>query len=966
MLALRDSVKGKSFLRTDDFAIGQRWVSHSDPDLGLGVVTEIAGRTVTLGFPAALEERIYAVDQAPLARILFRVGDTVELEEGGQLTVTDIEDRRGVLIYHGQDESGADIAVSELKLSSNLDFSAPQQRLFAGQFDRNGAFRLRVATLMQFERLAASSGQGLLGARISHLPHQLYIAHEVARRHAPRVLLADEVGLGKTIEAGLILHYQLHTGRAKRVLIVVPEPLLHQWLVEMLRRFNLAFSIVDQKRYELDEGPETLEEALLALDDEPAGENPFLDQQLSLCSLEFLMENEEAREHALAAGWDLLCVDEAHHLAWSPDSPSPEYKMVETLSQQTAGVLLLTATPEQLGVASHFARLRLLDPDRYPDLEKFRAQESDYARINELVRQLPEEGKPDEAAQALLREWLGEELDSLLNRPKPSAAIIDALLDRHGTGRVLFRNTRAAVPGFPGRQVTGEPLEAPELYPPEVLQGIAGLTPEQTAADSDWLAEDPRVLWLEKTLTALKPAKVLVICAHATTAMALEEHLQLRAGIRSAAFHEHLTLIERDRAAAYFAETEQGAQALICSEIGSEGRNFQFAHHLVLFDLPSNPDLLEQRIGRLDRIGQTSTVDIRVPYLQGSAQERQFRWLHEGLNAFEQSCAFGGTVLENVRPAWQQVLDGDEAAADELIKKTRDQAEQLSKELEAGRDALIELNSCRPAEAEQLITSLDEMEQPEQLEGYLLQACDILGVDTEEHSEDALILRPSEHYQAGYLAGLDDDAMTLTWNRQKGLEREDLGFVTWEHPLITGLMDSVIASGLGKASLATIEVKGLKPGTLLLEAVFEVHCPAPDELQLSRYLPPSPVRLLLDMSGRDLSAALSHERLNDLCSNIRRKTAQTIVPRIRDEVDDLVRKAQAQAAKSLPALRDSASGRVGSLLQSEIDRLEALKRLNPAVRDSEIAYFREQRAAALGAIERSELRLAAIRVIITA
>lgn len=108
-------------------------------------------------------------------------------------------------------------------------------------------------------------------------------------------------------------------------------------------------------------------------------------------------------------------------------------------------------------------------------------------------------------------------------------------------------------------------------------------------------------------------AKVLVICAKATTALQLEQVLREREGIRAAVFHEGMSIIERDRAAARFAEEDTGAQVLLCSEIGSEGRNFQFASNLVMFDLPFNPDLLEQRIGRLDRIGGRMISDPR-PY----------------------------------------------------------------------------------------------------------------------------------------------------------------------------------------------------------------------------------------------------------------------------------------------------------------------------------------------------------------
>lgn len=117
-------------------------------------------------------------------------------------------------------------------------------------------------------------------------------------------------------------------------------------------------------------------------------------------------------------------------------------------------------------------------------------------------------------------------------------------------------------------------------------------------------------------LTSHRSQKVLVICAKAATALQLEQVLREREGIRAAVFHEGMSIIERDRAAAWFAEEDTGAQVLLCSEIGSEGRNFQFASHMVMFDLPFNPDLLEQRIGRLDRIGQAHDIQIHVPYLE--------------------------------------------------------------------------------------------------------------------------------------------------------------------------------------------------------------------------------------------------------------------------------------------------------------------------------------------------------------
>lgn len=953
-------------METSDFVIGQRWVSHSDTGLGLGIVTEVSGRRVTLGFPAADEERTYAIDNAPLSRIVFQVGEEIETFDGNTYTVRDVDDIGGVLMYHAADADGGLHDISEVKLSGTLNFSAPHQRLFAGQFDRNGAFRLRYATFQHLDRLRGSRAQGLIGARTQHLPHQIYIAHEVARRHAPRVLLADEVGLGKTIEAGLILHYQLHTGRARRVLVVVPDSLIHQWLVEMLRRFNLRFSIIDQARYDaLKEDEDDIDALVNHIFGDEYSENPFESEQLVLCSLDFLTRHPGAREHVLAAPWDLMVVDEAHHLAWEPESPSPEYALVEALAERTRGLLLLTATPEQVGMASHFARLRLLDPARFHDLDAFRQEEAQYEALNAVVRRLLVEEPVRAEDREALRDWLGDELDALEQEADPRRAIVDALLDRHGTGRVLFRNTRAAIQGFPERRARPVPLPCPPLYD-GCRTGLPGLSPEQDLEPEQWLAEDPRVAWLERTLKQLRPAKVVVICAHASTAMALEHYLQLRAGIRSAAFHEHLNLVERDRAAAYFADHEQGAQALICSEIGSEGRNFQFAHHLVLFDLPENPDLLEQRIGRLDRIGQTETIQIHIPYLEGTSQEVQYRWFQDGLGAFEESCAVGVAVMAAVRETWQQALAGDTGALASLIEASAHETRRLKAMLQNGRDALIELNSCRREVADELIATIEEEEAGARVRDYMLQAFDILGVDVEEHGDHSDVLRPGEQYQAGHVEGLPDDGLTVTWSRTEALEREDLAFMSWEHPMVTGVMDSVTSSGLGKAALASLSVKALPPGTLLLEALFTVHCPAPESLQLTRYLPVSPLRLVVDMQGKELSKALPHERLNELCANIRRRTAQAIVPKIRPQVDTLVGHAERLAAPHLEPLKAQALARVEAMFLPEIRRLEALRQVNPAIRESEIDFFRDQLAAAREAIGHASLALEGIRVIVTA
>lgn len=939
-----------------NFIVGQRWLNHADPQLGLGIITAVETRRVNVLFPAIAEERTYSLDNAPLSRVTFRIGDVINVRDELELTVTAIDDVNGVLIYTGVDAAGREHSATELQLSANVQLHSPQQRLSSGQCDSNALFALRLETLEHLRRLQQTPVDGLLGARTNLLPHQVYIAQQVAQRFAPRVLLADEVGLGKTIEAGMIVHQQLLSGRAQRVLLLLPTNLQHQWLVEMLRRFNLRFALFDDERYQ----------ASL----ESGDTNPFESEQLILCAIDWLAYAPEALQHALDASWDLTVVDEAHHLHWSPNngeeqSASTEYKCVEQLAAYSAGLLLLTATPEQAGVDSHFARLRLLDPARFHDLAQFKAETARYPALNSIVQKLLDDPNCAADLAPQLRNYFdGEQIDFAHTS---SAEIIQQLLDRHGTGRVLFRNTRAAVQGFPERRLHAIAMPSPDiyadwrdqLYPETQVSEIA-------AGEKQWLKHDPRVQWLEQLLKAQRPAKILVICARAQTAIALEQYLHLRAGIRSAAFHEGLTLLERDRAAAWFAETDLGAQTLVCSEIGSEGRNFQFAQHLVLFDLPSNPDLLEQRIGRLDRIGQGAYINIHVPYLEGTAQQVLFRWYHEGLDAFQRSCAAGFALYERHADALQQQLHAiDNAPLEALLRDTARDAEAMRIALQEGRDALLELNSCDKTIAGNTIDAIVASEDSALLQAYLERVWDNFGVDHEAHSEHAVVVRPSEQMLVSHFPELSEEGFTATFDRVHALARDDMEFLSWEHPHTRGAMEMIIGGEYGNAAIASISVKGLAPGTLLLEAIYTAHCPAPRRLQLERFLPVTALRFMVDRSGKNLSAVLPHAKLNALCSNVPRNAAPAIISRVRADIAAMQEHSTRLATAQLPALIETARAAMAQSLQAESERLIALRKVNPAIRAEEIDFFHTQLEQGLQTLAHASLQLQALRLIVT-
>jgi ATP-dependent helicase HepA len=946
------------------FHPGQRWVSNTESELGLGVVLEVAHRRVSISFPAAGENRTYAIDNAPLSRVQYEIGQQVQNTDGRSMLISEIEEHNSCFIYLGSDENDAIMVLPELELDSFVQFSKPQDRLFAGQVDRNRSFQLRLETFRHFRQVQQSPVAGLMGGRIELLPHQLYIADKTARRYAPRVLLADEVGLGKTIEAGLVIHQQLLTGRASRVLIAVPDSLVHQWLVEMLRRFNLFFTIIDEER-------------CLALV-ESGTENPFDSAQLVLCSVSFLCEQDERLQQALEAEWDLLVVDEAHHLEWNEQQASPAYLAVEGLAQRARGLLLLTATPEQLGIEGHFARLRLLDPARYYDIEVFREEESGYARVNSLVQQLmADDGLQqfaDKEVQKQLGEYLGAPALAQLVAQSDSAGgdaeeflkqLVRELLDRHGTGRVLFRNTRASVKGFPGRELHQYPVPPPEI--PTAATGHSGLEsslkPELLLGEQ-WLQADPRVSWLVEFLQQRRGEKILVICARAETALELEQFLNLKHGVHSAVFHEGLSLVARDRAAAYFADKEKGAQVLVCSEIGSEGRNFQFSSQLVLFDLPLNPDVLEQRIGRLDRIGQLHDVLIHVPFYRHHAQQVLLRWYHEGIDAFEHTCAIGQALYRKYADKLEFCLlhPDKEAETDELIEQTRHTAQELLLKLRKGRDRLLELNSCDPDRAAQIVEDMHEQDMRRELADYMERVFDQFGIEQEHHTAGSIIIRPGEHMLGHSFPALPEDGLTATFRRDIALAREDFHFLTWEHPMVTGAMDMVMSGDFGNTALCTLKLPLLKAGTVLLEAIFTARCPAPPRLQLQRYLPRTLIRTVVDSKGNDLSKILTERHFNKLGQSVRKHRAQEFIRQARKQIMAMIEHTEQYAGKQGQSLVATANEQMQAMQQSELQRLQALAEVNPNIRQEEIDYLVAETTELEQFLASTNIKLEALRV----
>ncbi|HMA29545.1 MAG TPA: SNF2-related protein [Thermoanaerobaculia bacterium] len=326
-----------------------------NPDLGPGRVEKVDGRRIVVFFPATETRLTLAADDAALRPLPFGAGQKARIEgEEGEVLVAAVE-ASGVRLSDGR-------TVNPVLVWPLAPPDDPVERLAALQSDRAAAFRNRLDGLLLAEVRQAAGLGSFLGGRIALYPHQLDVAERATASDPVRWLLADEVGLGKTIEACLILSRLLRTDRADRALVVAPATLTVQWLGELYRKFHQTFVLLDRKRRED------------VVKEHGRGFNPFEAHRHAIIAIDDLVADPRLSAQAEAAGFELLVVDEAHRLERARGEPgSDAYRAVAPLARAARHVLLLSAAPLEADPHGFFRLIELLRPDAYTSEEQFLA-----------------------------------------------------------------------------------------------------------------------------------------------------------------------------------------------------------------------------------------------------------------------------------------------------------------------------------------------------------------------------------------------------------------------------------------------------------------------------------------------------------------------------------------------------------------------------------------------------------------
>jgi ATP-dependent helicase HepA len=681
---------------------GAKLVHPFNPELGVGFVRKVEGRYLHVYFPGAEREVTLAAQGSGLTPLVLPKGASAVVLESGEEVEIESFDGECYTLADGR-------VMHDAELWPAAPAADPIEQLAQLRLDRLGSFRNRIEGLRLMHLREAGGLGSFLGGRIELFPHQLHTALRAVEMDPVRWLLADEVGLGKTIVACLVLSALVRTGRAQRALVIAPATLTVQWLGELYRKFHQVFVLIDPDRIESVER------------DYGAGNNPFDVHPFAVVSAELLAQHPGLAGQALAVEHDLVVVDEAHRLS----DPRLE-AAIAPLVRRARHALLLTATPLAADRAGFHQLLALLHPEQFADRARFEAAVE--------------------------------------------------------SGDAVFPCTSAVRRGDLGDWPARRPV--PVDLPP------ASKDPRR----------DPRAHWLadraREWLTAGE--KALVFVRELRSLEKLRRYLESAASLHISVFHEELSESQRDIEVARFRESN--LPILLCTEAAAEGRNFQFCTRMVHYELPLDPVVLEQRIGRLDRIGRTR--DVEIVYFRCARAQPDVAGLYERLDLFARPSAGLDTALAGVGAALRAAEEtGAPLDADALLAAVQSARAQATRDL----PRVVYRDAYDASQAPAILARI-----PEDLERrtrkFVLGAANDLGLKIVDKGGTALYyLELGASLTVEAIPGVPEESRWLgTFDRAEALAKDELEFFASGHALVEGLLLELEDGPRGRAAVFEI------------------------------------------------------------------------------------------------------------------------------------------------------------------
>ncbi len=724
------------------------------------------------------------------------------------------------------------------------------------------------------EGSSSGSGENVLLApiesRVIPLPHQIHALSRAISGDRIRYLLADEVGLGKTVEAGLILRELKLRGLVRRTLVVAPKSIAMQWIAEMNTHFNETFALINPG--DLD-ALERLERPERMFDIESSKEyNPWLRFPQAVVTLDAVKPLSKRRgwskekiraynlnryEKLVHGQWDLIIVDESHRLGGSTDQVA-RFKLGQGLAEGSPYLLLLSATPHQ-GKSDSFARLMsLLDPMTFPDEESITQDRvADFVIRTEKRKAVTSQGKAlfiprttqtkkinlqENQNQVDLYEevtaYVKEGYNQAIKDRKPHIGFLMVLLQRivtsstyairctlerrlnvlkdlHSQAKSINEDDMALFPELDGQELLEQLIQVNEPGRVAEMDRVKFLL--SLSQDAEESGPDVKTIALMDLIYELQgrenddQLKLLIFTEFVPTQEMLRKFLEER-GIECTVLNGSMSMDERRLAQKIFREQ---ARVLISTDAGGEGLNLQFCHIIINYDLPWNPMRIEQRIGRVDRIGQDKIVRAINFVYENSVEDRVREVLENKL-----AVILAEIGIDKTEDILDSSLSGEmvEKMMTQVLMEDADPDIQIKDTVNALKD---KLTAVREESAVYAISEEPELETAEKIRTHPLPYW------VERMTISFLQMKNCkvEKDLFGWdLTWPDDERITNVQFKSEGMD-SDASVLTLENSRIRGLALNLPAFAVGQP-VPIVSVEGLPASIKGVWGLFEIRLQA--------------------------------------------------------------------------------------------------------------------------------------------